>query len=195
MTKSVAVGTRFFIIGFMGVGKSTVGRGVARRLGVPFYDLDEEIEQEAGKKVYEIFDAVGEGSFRTMETECLREIVTRDPGIIATGGGTFTLPENREIIGANGVSVWLDAPTEVVIERGARAGHRPLWRNAEQVRALLDERLPDYRQADIRFDMNALPLAKVTQSPGGPRVNHIVADHQEITARLADLLRSYCGNR
>lgn len=172
MTKNVANGKRFFIIGFMGVGKSTVGRGVAKRLGVPFYDLDEEIEQDTGKKIHEIFGA-GEGTFRSIETEHLRELVKREPGVIATGGGTFTRPENREIIGANGVSVWLDAPAELVIERGARGRHRPLWRSTEQVRTLLDERLPDYRKADIRFDMNALPLTKVT-------------------ARLANMLQSYC---
>ena len=173
MSKRTVNGTRFFIIGFMGVGKSTVGRGVAKRLGMPFYDLDEEIEHQAGKKIYEIFDAVGESSFRALETERLREIVKRDPGIIATGGGTFTRPENREIIGSSGVSVWLDAPTERVIERGAKGRHRPLWRSTEEGRALLDERMPDYRKADIRFDMNALPLTKVT-------------------ARLAHVLQSYC---
>jgi shikimate kinase len=173
MTKNVVNGTRFFIVGFMGVGKSTVGRGVAKRLDVPFYDLDEEIEQDMGKKIHEIFDAVGEGSFRAIETERLREIVKREPGVIATGGGTFTRLENREIIGSSGVSVWLDAPTEVVIERGARGRHRPLWQSTEQVRTLLDERLADYSKADIRFDMNALPLAKVT-------------------ARLANVLQSYC---
>ncbi len=173
MTKNVVDGTRFFIVGFMGVGKSTVGRGVAKRLGVPFYDLDEEIEQDIGKKIHEIFAAVGEGSFRAIETERLREIVKREPGVIATGGGTFTRAENREIIGSSGVSVWLDAPTELVIERGARGRHRPLWHSTEQVRALLDERLLDYSKADIRFNMNALPLAKVT-------------------ARLAIVLQTYC---
>ena len=173
MTKNVVDGTRFFIVGFMGVGKSTVGRGVAKRLGVPFYDLDEEIEQDIGKKIHEIFAAVGEGSFRAIETERLREIVKREPGVIATGGGTFTRAENRGIIGSSGVSVWLDAPTELVIERGARGQHRPLWHSTEQIRALLDERLPDYSKADIRFDINALPLAKVT-------------------ARLAIVLQTYC---
>ena len=176
MTGNVADGTRFFIVGFMGVGKSTVGRGVARRLAVPFYDLDEEIEQDAGKKVHEIFAAVGEGSFRALETERLRELVKRAPGVIATGGGTFGQPENRKIIGSSGISVWLDAPTELVLERGAKGQHRPLWRSEDQVRALLDERLLDYRKADIRFDMNALPLTKVT-------------------ARLASVLQSYCENR
>ena len=176
MTENVVNRTRFFIIGFMGVGKSTVGRGVARRLGVPFYDLDEEIEQDTGKKIHEIFAAGGEGSFRVIETERLRKIVKQEPGVIATGGGTFTRPENREIMGFSGVTVWLDAPTELVIERSARGQHRPLWHTTEQVRALLDERLPNYRKADIRFDMNALPLAKVT-------------------ARLANVLQSYCESR
>ena len=175
MTNNVVHGTRFFIVGFMGVGKSTVGQGVAKRLGVPFYDLDEEIEQDIGKKIHEIFAAAGEGSFRAIESERLREIVKREPGVIATGGGTFTLAENRKIIGSSGVSVWLDAPTELVIERGARGRHRPLWRSPEQVRTLLDERLPNYSKADIRFDINALPLA-------------------EVTAQLAIVLQSYCEN-
>jgi shikimate kinase len=118
---------------------------------MPFYDMDEEIERTSGKKIHEIFEAEGEESFRALETELLRSIVKREPGVVATGGGTFCRQVNRELIGARGVSVWLDAPPEVILERGARETHRPLWTSPESVRSLLDERLPSYRQADLHF--------------------------------------------
>jgi len=175
MSKNLIDGTRFFIVGFMGVGKSTVGRHLAARLGVPFYDLDQEIERKTGKKIYEIFATSGENFFRALETELLRSIVKREPGVVATGGGTFCRPENREIIRASGVSVWLDVPKERVMERAARETHRPLWGKPEEVRALLDDRLPQYRQADIRFDMRA-------------------CTPEEASSRLTDLLETYGEN-
>ncbi|MFQ5791690.1 MAG: shikimate kinase [Acidobacteriota bacterium] len=143
----------FFLIGFMGVGKTTVGRDLAKRLGMPFYDLDRMIEERAGKSVAEIFLAGGEEAFRTIETRVLQEMVSQEPGVIATGGGTFTRPENRELIRTAGVSVWLDAPAEMVIDRGARGEHRPLWVGPDKAKALLDQRLAHYRQADLRFDL------------------------------------------
>ena len=139
---------------------------------MPFYDMDEEIEGTSGKKIQEIFEAEGEGSFRALETELLRSIVKREPGVVATGGGTFCRPENRELIRAGGVSVWLDAPTEVILERGAKETHRPLWTNLETVESLLDERLPLYRQADLHFRIQAF-------SP------------DDAAARLVDLLEAH----
>ena len=156
MNEGSATGWSVFIVGFMGVGKSTLGRHLAKRLLVPFYDMDEEIERTSGKKIHEIFDADGEVSFRAIETELLRNIVKREPGVVATGGGTFCRSENRELIRSGGVSVWLDAPTEVILERGARETHRPLWTSPERVKALLDERLPLYHQADVHFRMESV---------------------------------------
>ena len=144
---------RLFLIGFMGAGKSTVGRSLASRLGLPFYDLDTLIEERSGQTIQEIFAAAGESAFRRLETEILRQIVSEGPGVIATGGGTFTLAENREIIQANGVSIWLDGPTDHIIERGGLGEHRPLWQGEEKARELLERRLPAYRQADLRFDL------------------------------------------
>ncbi len=172
MSKSLS-GTRFFIVGFMGVGKTTVGRDLANRLGVPFYDLDGMIEADTGKKIWEIFDSVGEATFRAIETELLQRVVAGEPGIIATGGGTFSRSENQRLIQSSGVSVWLDAPTDLIIERGAGGEHRPLWGKPDKVKALLEKRLPHYRQADIRFDMKSWTSA-------------------EAARRLADLLESYC---
>jgi len=156
MNQGSAVGRSIFVVGFMGVGKSTLGQHLAKRLRVPFYDMDEEIERTSGKAIHELFETDGEDSFRAIETELLRSIVKREPGVVATGGGTFCRPENRELIRSGGVSVWLDAPTEVILERGARETHRPLWTSPERVKALLDERLPLYRQADVHFRMESV---------------------------------------
>jgi shikimate kinase len=145
---------RFFLIGFMGAGKTSVGRDLAKRLKIPFYDLDELIEKRLGKPIGEIFKEDGESVFRTAETRMLEEIAASDPGVVATGGGAFTRPENREIIHSSGVSIWLDAPTELILERGGRGAHRPLWAGAEKAKILLDKRLPHYRMADVRFDVN-----------------------------------------
>ena len=163
---------RFFLVGFMGVGKTTVGREVASRLGLPFYDLDQLIEERAGESVAEIFARSGEGVFRTLESEALRDLLEREPGVIATGGGTFARAENRTLIRAAGVSVWLDAPTEIVLERGAAGEHRPLWGGEEKARALLELRLAAYQQADLRFDVREWSA-------------------QEAGERLAELLERY----
>ena len=164
MSEESAAGRSFFIVGFMGVGKSTLGQHLAKRLGMPFYDMDGEIERTRGKKISQIFEAGGEGSFRALETELLRSIVKREPGVVATGGGTFCRTENRELIRSAGVSVWLDAPMDAILERGALETHRPLWSSAENVKALLDERLPLYRQADVHFRMeSATPEAAASR--------------------------------
>lgn len=164
---------RIFLIGFMGVGKTTLGRRLAGRLNLPFFDLDALIEERSGRKIPEIFASFGEGAFRALETELLKDILRREPGVIATGGGTFSRPENRELIHSAGVSVWLDAPSELVLERGAQGEHRPLWGGPEKARALLEQRLPDYRQADLRFDLRNWEIGEAAE-------------------RLADLLETYC---
>jgi shikimate kinase len=144
---------RFFLVGFMGVGKTTVGRDLAGRLGVPFYDLDELIEKHTGMEIQEIFLRKGEEAFRELETRLLLDLLQREPGVIATGGGTFARPENRKIIRSAGMSIWLDAPAELILRRGGLGEHRPLWGGPEKARALLEQRLPYYREADLRFDL------------------------------------------
>lgn len=146
----------FFLVGFMGAGKTTLGSNVAERLALPFYDLDERIELDAGLTIREIFEAQGERDFRNRETNMLRKLIaTGPPGVIATGGGTFTLEENRTIMSEAGVSVWLDVPIDAIVTRVARMdwAERPLWRSEAEVRALAERREKDYRLANHHLEL------------------------------------------
>lgn len=165
---------RYFLVGFMAVGKTTIGRDMARQLGVPFHDLDERIERRTGKRITEIFTKEGESVFRAIETEVLQQIVSEGPGVVATGGGTFVNAENRAIIRSAGVSIWLDAPVDMVLERGNLSEHRPLWAGTDRAKALLEQRLQYYRLADIRFHLKtAVPQDAAEQLVEMLRSSHL----------------------
>ncbi len=143
---------RIYLVGFMGSGKTSVGRQLARELGWQFLDLDEQIERRRGLSVAEIFEQDGEAEFRRLETAALRETLTARDTVIATGGGTLTRWENREMIQRHGVMVWLEAPLDVMLRRCREGSRRPLLSTEERMTALLAERLPGYRGADLRAD-------------------------------------------
>src|SRR3954471_10482115 len=119
------------LVGLMGVGKSTVGRRLARRLGLAFVDSDEEIERVAAHEIGEIFGRFGEASFRDGERRVLRRLVGGEPKVIATGGGAFMDPETRALILERCLAVWLTADVETLAGRVARRGHRPLLAGKE----------------------------------------------------------------
>ena len=146
---------RIYLTGFMGSGKSTVGRLLAARLGAPFLDLDEEIERRAGMRVREIFELQGEPVFRRMEREALEATLTLPDVVVATGGGTVTFEVNARLIRDGGLSVWLNPPFATIVARVGGLGKedRPLFRNETQALALYRERLPAYRRADLTVDM------------------------------------------
>jgi shikimate kinase len=145
-----------YITGFMGSGKTTVGRMVADRLGWSFVDLDTDIEEREHDTVANIFATRGEAEFRRLETEAIRrwlkKIECGIPTVIALGGGAFVQPVNYEILGNNGISVWLDCSLEVAESRIADTDERPLARDKEAFRKLYAERRMLYGRADYRVN-------------------------------------------
>lgn len=138
-----------FIVGFMGAGKTTVGRVLAQMMNYPFVDLDDVIVAKAQKTVREIFAEFGEAHFRKLERQAIQACSELKNTIVALGGGAYIAEENRAILREIGKTVWLDCPLEVCLARIASDGARPLAKSADEMRQLLDKRLSAYAQADI----------------------------------------------
>ena len=141
------------LVGMMGVGKSSVGRRLTARLGIPFVDADTEIERAAGMSIADIFARHGEADFRSGEARVIARLLESGPQVLATGGGAVMNPDTRALIKAKGVSIWLSADFDVLMRRiNKRKNERPLLQTADPaatLRALLAERDPSYAQADI----------------------------------------------
>jgi len=149
-----ALGRRSVVlVGMMGAGKSSIGRRVAQRLGIPFVDADEEIEiAHAGMKIREIFAEHGEPYFRAGEARVIARLLEGGPQVLATGGGAFMNADTRAAIGAKGISVWLKAEYDVLMKRIKRRHDRPLLKTddpAATLRKLMEERYPVYALADL----------------------------------------------
>jgi shikimate kinase len=141
-----------YLLGFMGVGKSTVGALLAEKLGWRFIDLDATIEAGEGATVREIFDRAGEPYFRQIERAALIEASRSEPAVIALGGGTFVQRANFEFIRETGAAtVWLDCSLEELRRRCAGKNDRPLFRDPLIFAQLFQQRLPYYRLADYRI--------------------------------------------
>lgn len=135
-----------YLVGMPGSGKSTVGREVAGRLGVPFVDLDEEVERRSGATVSQIFASEGEAGFRTLEARALVDASRQDPSVVACGGGVVLEPANRITLRNTGTCVYLDVPLGVLEERVEPAADRPLIRAEGDLERLLAEREGLYRE-------------------------------------------------
>lgn len=141
-----------YLCGFMGCGKSTVGRALAAKLGAEFLDMDDRIAARAGMSVPEIFEKHGEAEFRRLETETARELSEKSGLVVGTGGGAAIRAENRALFKKSGVLVFVDVPPEVILRRLSGDASRPLLNTPDRektLRALYDERLPVYRAADF----------------------------------------------
>ena len=148
------------LVGMMGVGKSTVGRRLAARLGVAFVDADEEIEKAAGLSITEIFARYGEPHFRDGERRVIARLMDGAPKVIATGGGAFMQEETRRLILESATAVWLDADIDILVDRVGRRDSRPLLKDRDP-RAVLTElaavRNPIYALAPIHVKSIAAP--------------------------------------
>ena len=145
---------KIYLIGFMGSGKTTVGRELAARIDAPFFDLDELIEAAEGATVKEIFERFGEAYFRKRERDLLRSTRNLGLAVIATGGGTFTFEENIHFIQSEGLSVYLSAPYALLRARaGVKASERPLFRDDLATHELYANRIRYYRMADVAVEI------------------------------------------
>ena len=143
------------LVGLMGAGKSTVGRRLARRLGIPFVDSDAEIEGAAGLSPAEVFERYGEQDFRDGERRLVARLVDEGKvSVIATGGGAFIDPRTRELLNERAITVWLDAPVEILTERTSRRDTRAQLRNGDPkatLERLASERHAAYQQAHLHI--------------------------------------------
>ena len=142
------------LVGLMGAGKSTVGRRLAKRLGIPFVDSDVAIEEAAGSSTSELFERYGESDFRDGERRLVARLVDGTVRVIATGGGAFIDSRTRELLNERAITVWLDAPVEILAERTGRRNTRPLLmkgNRAETLARLSEERHAMYEEAQIHI--------------------------------------------
>ena len=140
---------RIYLIGFMGSGKTAVGRRVAERLGVPFVDLDAEIERTSGLTIRALFEASGEAAFRERESVFLEATESLPRAVVATGGGCYVREGNRRAIARLGTAVYLDLPLPVLLGRLSGKTDRPLFAGPEQAAGLYAEREPFYRMGSV----------------------------------------------
>jgi shikimate kinase len=166
-----AGGKSIVLVGLMGAGKSSVGKRLARGLGLPFADADDEIVAVAGCSILDIFDIYGEQAFRDCERRVIVRMLQQQPRVIATGGGAFMNPLTRSAIKEHAVSVWLRADLETLVERTSRRTDRPLLRGErprDRLEVLMKERYPVYAEADVVVETSNEPpevtMQKVVQA-------------------------------
>jgi shikimate kinase len=166
-----ALGRRSVVlVGMMGAGKSSIGRRLALRLGIPFVDADAEIEKAAGMSIADIFASHGEPDFRAGEARVIARLLEGGPQVLATGGGAFMNADTRAAVGAKGISVWLKAEFEVLMRRIKRRHDRPLLKTddpAATLRELIAVRYPVYGLADLTVQSREVPHDKIVDEIAG----------------------------
>ena len=160
LTDGLKITRSIVLIGLMGAGKTSIGRRLAVRLGLPFADADTEIEIAAGRSVSDIFEEFGEAAFRDGERKVIARLMDETPKILATGGGAFMDAETRTLIREHAISIWLKADITTLVERTSRRNTRPLLQdgNAEETLVRLAEmREPVYAEADLTVESDDGP--------------------------------------
>jgi shikimate kinase len=157
-------GRSIVLVGLMGAGKSTVGRRLASKLGLPFMDADHEIEAAAGMSIPDIFSIYGEDYFRDGERRVIARLLQEGPLVLATGGGAFMSEETRTRVAQSGISVWLKADIDVLMRRVRKRTNRPLLQNSDPegtMRRLIEIRHPVYATADITVESHEAPHERI----------------------------------
>ena len=144
------------LVGIMGAGKTSVGKLLASRLGLPFIDSDHEVEQASGCKIADFFDIYGEASFRDGESKVIQRLLELpSPHVISTGGGAYLHPETRHAINECAISIWIRAQLETLLKRVARRNDRPLLNKGNQreiLAKIMQDRYSTYQEANIIVD-------------------------------------------
>ena len=147
------LGSRSIVfVGLMGAGKTAIGRKVATMLGLPFTDSDHEIESVSRMTIPDLFERYGEAEFRALEQRVIVRVLEGGPQVLSTGGGAFMNAQTREAIAAYGLSVWLKADVDTLLDRVSKKQNRPLLKNADPravLERLMTERYPVYALADV----------------------------------------------
>jgi shikimate kinase len=162
--KAALGGRSVVMVGMMGAGKSTIGRRLSARIGLPFLDADAEIEAAAGMSIPDIFESHGEPDFRDGEARVIARLLDSGPAVLATGGGAFMRKETRDRIREKAVSIWLKADAEIIMRRVKRRSDRPLLQNSDPeatVGRLISEREPVYQQADLTIWSRDVPHERI----------------------------------
>jgi shikimate kinase len=155
MRNNILVNKPIVLVGMMGSGKSTIGKKLASKLNVQFYDSDKIIEEREGLSVLDIFDYRGEEYFNNKEVEVISEILNYGPVVLSTGGSSFMIERVRQLVKDSAVSIWLDTKIETIHERVSRRNTRPLLNvgnKLEVIQQMVDERAPLYQLADIKVE-------------------------------------------
>ncbi|MDH6356428.1 shikimate kinase [Parabacteroides sp. PF5-9] len=176
--------TRIFLVGYMGAGKTTVGKDLAKRMGLAFVDLDAYIESRYHKTVSQIFEEKGEGGFREIEQKMLHEVALFEDVIISTGGGAPCFYENMTFMNAQGTTIYLKASVDELAKRLAISKHsRPILKNLSKaelhafIATNLEKREPFYQQATIIFDAEVMLTETDIQSISEQIIQIIHTDH------------------
>jgi shikimate kinase len=155
------------LVGMMGVGKTSIGKRLANRLGTAFVDADDEIEKAAGLSIAEIFEKYGEEYFRDGERRVIARLIEGEPKVIATGGGAFVNPITRALILERATSIWLNADVHVLADRVSRRNHRPLLKGKDPVEVLTELgeiRNPLYAAANFHIRSDTSPHVRTVEN-------------------------------
>lgn len=158
--REALAGRHVVLVGLMGAGKTSVGRRLAQKLGLPFIDSDHAIEESARMTIPEIFAQLGEAEFRAGEKKVIARLLSEPQQVIATGGGAYMDPETRARVREKALSVWLNAELPVLMRRVLKRQNRPLLQNADPeatMRGLIEKRYPVYAEADLHVTSLEIP--------------------------------------